>query len=141
MSHFNDDQLLEFALETGADQAGRAEIEKHLTVCDECRGRLNEIEKDIRTIGGIRPLSPVLRIPRIRPRAGLVYSALRAAALVILGIALGFGASRLIDRRPAEVSPAYVTLSPPPDSMIGYVVADATSIPIEFRHQTSDHRD
>jgi hypothetical protein len=133
MSHFNDDELLEYALETGADQAGRVEIDKHLTVCEECRRRLEEIEKDIRAIGDIQPSSPVLRIPRMRPRAGLVYRALRAAALVILGIALGFSGSRMIDRRPAVVSPAYITFSAPPDSMISYVVADATSVPSEFR--------
>lgn len=132
MSHFNDDELLEYALETGADQAGRAEIAKHVAACPRCHARLEELRKDIGIIGGVRPLPPVLRIPRMPSRSNLTYRLLKAAALVILGIALGFGGSRLIDRQPAVVTPAYTALSPPPDSVSSYAVADATGLPANY---------
>lgn len=135
MSHFNDDELLEYALETGADQAGRAEIAEHVATCPECRERLEGLMRDIEIIGGIRPIPPVVRFPGVRTRSSLIYSGLRAAALVLFGIALGFGASRLIDRRPAAVSPAYTELSPPPDSVSSYVVADATGFSANFYEQ------
>jgi anti-sigma factor RsiW len=132
MNHFNDDELLEYALETGADQSVRAEIARHVAACPECRARFEELREDMGIIGGIRPIPPVSRIPRMRMRSSLVYSILRAAALVILGIALGFGGSRMIDRQPAVVTPAYTALSPPPDSVSSYVVADATGLPTSF---------
>lgn len=132
MIHFNDDKLLEYALETASDDSGRAEIEAHLAVCPGCRDRLDEIRKDIEIIGSIRPLQPVLSISPKRTHSDFIYRALRTAALIILGIAMGFGASKLVYRQPATVLPAYFTLSPPPDSVRSYVAADVTGLSSDY---------
>jgi predicted anti-sigma-YlaC factor YlaD len=128
MNHLNEDKLLEYLLETSTDTSERAKITEHLSACPECRRLLEDIRDDIEIIGGVRPLRPVLRIPYRRVSRNLVYQALRIAALIIFGIAIGSGGSKWISRQPATVSPAYVKLSPPPDSVSSYVVADATMI-------------
>jgi hypothetical protein len=132
MIHLNEDKLLEYLLETSADYAERDKISEHLAVCPECHKRLEEIREDIAIIGGIKPLRPVLRIPRPPVRSNFIYRTLRIAALIIFGVALGMVASKWVNRQPAIISPAYVTLSPPPDSVSSYVVADATGISAGF---------
>ena len=135
MIHFNEDKLLEYALETSPDHADRAEIAEHLADCPECRTMLEVIRKDIEIIGSVRPLQPVLRIPGLRARSNFTYRALRIAALIIFGMAVGLGASKWVYRQPAEVLPAYIMLSPPPDSVNSYVVADATGISENYYRQ------
>ena len=135
MIHLNEDKLLEYALETFTNHAERAEIAEHLANCPECRTMLEVIRKDIEIIGSIRPLQPVLRIPGLRPRSNFTYRALRIAALIVFGMAVGLGASKWIYRQPAIVMPAYITLSPPPDSVNSYVVADATEISANYYRQ------
>jgi anti-sigma factor RsiW len=133
MNHINEDKLLEYALETSADSAERSEIAAHLAICPECHKRLEDFQNEIKIIGGIRPFRPALSIPTRQVRSNFIYRVLRTAALIILGIAAGLGGSRLANRHPAMVSPAYLTLSPPPDSVNSYVVADATLISAELQ--------
>ncbi len=135
MIHFNEDKLLEYALETSTDHAERAEIAEHLAICPECSTMLEVIRKDIEIIGSVRPLQPVLRIPGLRAQSNFTYRALRIAALIVFGIAVGLGVSKWVYRQPAKVLPAYITLSPPPDSVNSYVVADATEISANYYEQ------
>jgi anti-sigma factor RsiW len=128
MIHINEDKLLQYALEVSPTDAERAVIAEHLATCSECSARLEELRKDIEIIGGIQPRKQELRMPVPRPRHNHVYPIIRAAALFIFGIAVGFGASNWIHRQPAYISPAYLTLSPPPDSVSTQVVSDATEI-------------
>jgi len=133
MNHLNEDKLMEYALETSISHAEDAEIAEHLTLCPECRKRFEDLRKDNEILGSIQPLRPALSIPCQRVRFNPVYRAIRIAALIIFGIVLGSAGSRWANRQPATVSPAYVLLSPPPDSVAGCVVADATLMPKELR--------
>ncbi len=135
MIHINEDKLLEYALETSSDRVERAEIADHLSVCAECHMKLEEIRKDIEIIGGVRPPQPALRIPGQRARPNSIYSALRIAALIVFGIAVGLGASKWVYRQPAIVLPAYILFSPPPDSVNSFVVGDATEISANYYKQ------
>ncbi len=126
--HINEDKLLQYALEVSPTDAERTAIAEHLAACSECSARLEELRKDIEVIGGIQPRRQELRMPGPRPRHNFVYPVIRAAALFIFGIVVGFGASHWIQRQPAYISPSYLTLSPPPDSIGTYVVSDATEI-------------
>ena len=126
--HINEDKLLQFALEVSPTDAERAGIAEHLAICSECSARLEELRKDINVIGGIQPRRQELRMPIPRPWHNVLYPIVRAAALFIFGIVVGFGVSNWILREPAYISPSYLTLSPPPDSIGTYAVSDATGI-------------
>jgi anti-sigma factor RsiW len=160
MTHNSEDELLGYALEAIASDEERASIAAHLAVCSECRMRLKNLRKDIEIIGGVGPRQRVLRIPSPRPRAlgipglrphirwtptprpreAVTHTILRTAALIVLGILVGFGASRGVHREPEFVSSAYVTLSPPTDSLTGYTVSDATDIPVHYYERLLEQR-
>jgi hypothetical protein len=127
---------MEFALDVISCDADRADIRRHLDACPECRARLQKLLGDIDVIGGIRPRTALLSRPGRVSQHRLVYPILRAAALIIIGIAVGFGMSNLADRQPACISAAYVALSPPADSIRGYAVSDATGIPASLYDAT-----
>jgi hypothetical protein len=129
MTHPSDDKLLEFALDITASETERTEIEAHIAACSTCRARLDELRQDIDVIGGIRPRVSGLTLPIRRSGHRVVHSILRAAALVIFGIAVGFGASLSVRQEPVCVSQAYVALSAPADSINSCAVSDATEIP------------
>jgi hypothetical protein len=57
---------------------------------------------------------------------------MRAAALIVLGILIGFGASAWDKPEQVCVFPAYLAPSPPPPSERGYAVSDATEIPAGY---------
>lgn len=126
--HINEDKLLQYALEVFSTDSERAGIAEHLAICSECSARLEELRKDIEVIGGIQPRRQELRMPSPRPRHNFVYPIIRVAALFIFGILVGFGMSNWIYRQPTYISPSYLTLSPPPDSISTYVVSDATGV-------------
>ncbi|MCX5800135.1 MAG: hypothetical protein NTX17_01925 [Candidatus Eisenbacteria bacterium] len=135
MTHNSEDQLLGYALEVIAGDEERAGIAAHLAVCSECSTRLEALRKDIEIIGGARPRQRDLRIPSPRPREAVTYSILRTAALIVLGILVGFGASKRVHREPEFLSSSYITLSPPTDSIRTYTVSDATEIPAHYYEQ------
>jgi hypothetical protein len=132
MTHNSEDELLRYALEVIANEEERASMAAHLTVCSECRVRLEDLRKDIQIVGGVRPRRRVLLIPNSRPREVVAYTILRTAALIILGSLVGFGASKGVHRELEFVSSGYVTLSPPTDSLTPYAVSDATDVPAHY---------
>jgi hypothetical protein len=129
MNHLDEDSLMEYILETSADPAEWEKIAEHLAACPDCRKRFEDLRKDIEIVGSIRPLRPAVIIPGRPVHFNPLYRAIRIAALIIFGIAVGLGGSRWFNRQPATVLPAYIALPPLPDSIIGCVVADATSMP------------
>jgi hypothetical protein len=140
MTHNSEDELLGYTLETIASDEERAGIAAHLAVCSECRMRLENLRKEMEIIGGVIPRPRVLRIPSPRPREAVTYTILRTAALIVLGTLVGFGASKRVHREPEFVSSAYVTLSPPTDSLTAHAVSDATDIPVHYYEQLLEQR-
>ncbi|GEM_PF-2921085 len=132
MNHIDEDRLLEFALEIiDGDTEGRAAIAAHLEQCPECAVRLKNLTGDLDLIAGVRPYQPLLSVPNPKGRRALVYSIIRAVAFVAIGVFVGFSAARWFDRGPAEVSFAYITLTPPDDTR-GGAFSDATGIPPSY---------
>jgi len=132
MNHIDEERLLEYALEVCSDESDHTDIERHLGDCSQCRDRLKVIKEDIEIIGGVRPSQAVLSLPGTKARNSMVYPLLRAAALIIFGIFVGFGAASWINQKPAFVSPAYVTLTPPDLTLEASAVSDATEIPQSY---------
>jgi hypothetical protein len=132
MNHLNDDHLLRHALEAYESDDERAETTAHIAACAECRERFENVQSDVGVIASVQPRRRVLQMPGPRPRRTVVYSLLRAAALIIFGVVVGYGTSNWMSRQPAQVSPAYVTLSPPADSLRRYAASDATEVPAPY---------
>jgi hypothetical protein len=132
MNHLSEDDLLRHALEAYESDDERQRTTAHLETCDDCRVRLAAVEDDVGVIAGVRPQRRVLQLPAPRHPGLNVYSLLRAAALVILGVALGYGLSNRTPTETIQITSAYVTLSPPADSLRRYAASDATEVPVHY---------
>jgi len=132
MSHVDEDRLLAYLLEVLERDSEREEIAEHLAGCAECRALLEHVQGDVELIGSVRPYGQVLRIRDHRIRGWRMYAALRAAAMVALGVFIGFGASSLLHHRPTEVVPPYAVLSPPTDCSSGCAVTDVSEVPPQY---------
>ena len=128
MTHISEDKLMMYALEIIDDDKDLADIEGHLADCPDCRNRLEKIRHDIDIIGDVKPYRQVIQMPVPAVRRINIYSILKMVALFIFGIFVGYGASHISEKKPGPVSPAYIELSPPDNSMQGYAVCDSTGI-------------
>ena len=127
--HIDEDKLLKYALKIVEDDEERIEIERHLEACQSCRSTLKKALSDIDIISNIQLDRPVAATSTAQRKRSVLYPLFRAAALIIIGMAMGFGASSawLIDK-PTRVVPQYITLSSPADSISRYPVPDAINI-------------
>jgi len=132
MKHIDDDWLLEYALETVSGTGERQEIERHIDDCSECRSRLETIRDDLNFIGSLRPRLTEPKAEILPRRKKYLYGIIRAVALIIFGFFIGLGVSGWGDEDEVYVTPCYVQLSPPADSLEGYAQSDATGG--QFRH-------
>jgi hypothetical protein len=132
MNHISEDKLLELALEIIEDDAERDAIEKHLQNCSQCSQRLETIRSDIGTIAGVK--GPIIPLPAqiYKRKRHISYTILRVAALLVFGFAVGYTISNIGHHEQVNVVPSYLNLSPPPDSLIGSGVCDATEISPQY---------
>lgn len=128
MKHLDEDLLLKYALELVEDKKEQGDIESHLSACSECRALLRELYSDMDVIGSIKPHRASLDLPVRKSGRIILYSIIRAAALIIFGIAIGYGAANLQSNEKVSVMPSYVAPVPAPDSLVGTAVSDATKI-------------
>jgi hypothetical protein len=138
MTHASEDALLAFALGTIENPLERADIAGHLDACAGCRAQLAGLERDIGILGGLIPRGTAPRTPQARPRRTRVFALLEAAALLVIGFTLGLGAAGHAHREPAGVLPAYVSTSPPPDSLRSCAVEDATAAGLDAGYMQGD---
>jgi len=149
MKHSSEDELLLYALEATVSNRERDGIAAHLEVCSECRSRLEGIRKELEVLGSVRPPGRALQMPgsslqgrepwiddagtiQGARRAGYGNTVLRAATFAVVGFLVGLGTSNWIHREPVLVSPAYVTLSPPAQSIAAHAACDATDISAQY---------
>jgi len=140
MSHIDEDRLLAYALEILDRDSERDEVGAHLAGCAECRMRLEGVRRDVETIGSARPYGHALRISNPKARGRRVYAVIKAAAMIVLGVVVGLGASRLVHHPSAEVVPQYMVLSPPDDRSPGGAVGDVTELPQMYYHDLLGER-
>jgi len=133
MTHPTEDALLSFALEVIEDPSAQEAIAAHLAGCPECAAHWSRLQRELGIIGGLRPRGRRLAMPGTQPRPARAMVLLRAAALLVVGFALGLGAAERAHRAPAFVAPAYMTLAPPPDSLRPYAVAEGTDAGLALR--------
>jgi len=150
MTHSSEDELLAYALEVVANEEQRADTAAHLQICPECRGRLEGIRADIDAIAGVRACGSTALEPEgsqsaIRElvrgqRRFPVYTLLRAAALIVVGVVVGFGAGSRIHREPVFISPAYTEGSVQAAPAESSAVSDATGIPAAYYEEMAKRR-
>jgi anti-sigma factor RsiW len=134
MNHPDDDALLRFLLETDEEEE-RGRLENHLDECPACRGKLAKLRRETEMLGSFDPDLPPLQVsmPKVRGRMWRRVSPL-AAALVV-GIALGYGVSRIAVTPERTIVASYLTKSSPfpPDDR--FIVCETVDIPeISDRH-------
>jgi len=127
MNHPHDDDLLKFALEL-LDEDDAREIEDHVKTCRECHAKLARIREEATLLGSVQCAAAAPEFPRRRAKSRVLYVALRAAALLLIGFLAGYGTSNLTCPPPVNVIAASEKLSPPADSLTRYAFSDATDI-------------
>ncbi len=141
MKHIDEDRLLEYALNTIDDADERGEIESHLEECGECRSRLEIIGEDLDFIGSLKPdLNNAIPKTTTRKRKYL-YGMIRAAALIVFGFVIGLAVSGGSERADVYVTPCYVRLSPPADSLGGFAESDATGSSMRYYERLKESAD
>jgi len=132
MSHPNDDTLLQSVLEI-LDIAEEENLREHLLLCPECRKRLQKMKQDTEPLAGIRAASASPALPQRKGRSQIMYTVLKAAALVLIGFLAGFSASNLTCPQSVNVIPAYLNPSSPADTVTQYAVCEAVDMSAAIR--------
>jgi len=124
IKHIDEDRLLEYALDIIEEQIEISEIEDHLRECRDCRERFEKIKNDMEVIGGLEIRRGSTRSTGSGGSRKLILAVLKAAALLIIGIGIGWSFSGGESRETVYITPCYVSLNPP-DNMNGIAVSDA----------------
>jgi anti-sigma factor RsiW len=127
MIHPDDDALLRFLLETDEEEE-RPSLERHLEACPQCRERFAKIRRETDMLAGFDPDLPPLRVPMPKgPR--LVWRRLSPmAAALVVGIALGYGLSRITAAPDRTVVASYLTRFPAPGPVTDFVVCESVDL-------------
>ena len=127
MNHITEDNLLAYALETDNGDDHR-DIENHLQSCPQCRKRLAKVRSDIDKIAGIG--TPPLDKPAVIPpgRQSDLRPLLRAAAVLVIGMAIGYSAALWTQSEPVTVRPQYMSPAAAHDSIAQYAISDVTGL-------------
>ncbi len=128
MTHYDEDQLLTFELGTLPEDRIAAEINAHLADCDLCRSRLEAIRKSIGVIASIRLKTTAGKNRRAGKVSRTMMLTLRAAALLLIGLIIGYAAANSAHRPRACVSGMYLNNHALADSLAGRAVADAVAV-------------
>ena len=127
MSHPNEDQLLKLVLEL-LDADETRQIEEHLTKCEPCRQRMEELQHQTEMIGSIEPeiereFYPLPVIKRVRS-----MTLFKAAALIIIGFLAGYGASQLSQPEPVNVVPQRIQVTSDEGSVTDFTVCESVDL-------------
>ncbi|TFH64718.1 MAG: hypothetical protein E4G91_04930 [Candidatus Zixiibacteriota bacterium] len=128
MNHLSEDQVLEYVLEIIDNDSERELMAAHFRLCPDCGAKFENIKSDLDIIGGVKPYRRLMQMPNPKARQISLYAVIKVAALFIFGIFVGFATANWIDREPAVVTYAYLTLTPPSGSQAGCAVSDATEV-------------
>ena len=126
MRHYDEDALLKQVLGL-LDLEKKQQLEAHLDECEECRLKYHALQGQVGTLGSVRverkweaPPLPKVKFVSLKPL-------LRAAAILILGFAIGYLTSELSRTSTVHVVPqqfAYQAAQPPGGSAVHCEVVD-----------------
>ena len=127
ISHPNEDQLLKLVLELlDADEI--RQIKEHLSECEPCRQRLEELRHQTEMIGSIEPeidreYYPLPVIKRFR-----TVTLFKAAALIIFGFLVGYGDSQFSQTEPVNVVPQRIQVTSDEGSVTDFTVCESVDL-------------
>ena len=127
MNHYDDDILLKFVLEI-LDEQETTEVKDHISQCEQCQQRLEDIRKQTELIGNLDldikapeiPLPTTKRIPMIR--------FLRAAAMILIGFSVGFGMAKMSSKEQVNIIPQRFQVTAAPDTFMFYRVCEPVDL-------------
>ncbi len=127
MNHISDDQVLAFVLGT-LDEKERAQVAEHVTVCNDCAARVEEARREVNALGGVQTVIPVPEIPLPVNRGTVWREIVKAAAVLLVGFAIGWAVTSQRAPEVVTVVPYAVNASAPVDS--GLVASEAVDLRI-----------
>jgi hypothetical protein len=125
MTHLSEDQLLALALDIASpeEKQGRR---SHLASCASCSDQLRLIERDIEVISSLTPDLHVIPSPQ-RKRTTQFASVLRAAATLLVGVAIGSIATARLMTEPPPVRASNLIRSATQEALHHWPTPDATA--------------
>ena len=130
MTHPDEDILLKFHLEI-VKESERLTLMDHLDSCDRCRGRSRIIQREIEMIGSVDPelLPPEIELP-VRKREHLSIG-IRAAAILLFGLFVGYGYTHLVTPSEVRVIPSCHTPSTPHQTLGEFSICESVNLEVE----------
>jgi len=92
MNHSTEDQLIGYALQTLSEEE-LVKVRAHLSECPTCAERLDRVKSEMDLLGSLSVETPVVEIPLPKRSRSPFPALLRAAALLLIGYAIGYGTS------------------------------------------------
>ena len=140
MNHLDIDTLLKFALELVEHQESQ-QIQEHLSQCDRCRAELDKIRYQTNIIGSVDPEIDPPRYPLPKAQRISFLPVIKAAALVLLGFAVGVGTANLSQPEQVNVVPQRIELSSPQSSAAAFTSCESLDIRVNFQWSTNHSQD
>ena len=127
MTHFDDDTLLKFLLET-LDGADDLQVREHVAGCRQCKGRADKLQEEIGQLSGIEMRIGRGTTPSLSRRFRLLTVVSRAAAILAVGFLAGYMTAEFSNPiRPVAVQQRLVPGYPTIPSM-GYYTCQALDV-------------
>jgi hypothetical protein len=137
MKHPDDDTLLKSVLGI-MDEQEKAALESHISQCEDCRERIDGIKKSTDIIGGLVLDTGVSDIRLPADHRVAFKSLLKAAALILIGFAIGYGTSILAHRESVNVIPQQLQASPLKGTAVQYSSCEPVDLNIPCIPLVSD---
>jgi len=96
MKHIDDDTLYKYTLEL-FDKTDSKRVCEHLRKCEICKNKLQKIEDEIELISSYNP-NVELKMPSLPAKNSIGLVWLKRAAVLIVGIFIGYSSSNLLQK-------------------------------------------
>lgn len=119
MNHLDDDTLLKSQLQL-LDDRNEMQVREHLSQCEKCSLRFNQVGNQIKAIGSFEPQIETEVRPLPQRKSAIVIPLLRAVAFLILGFLAGHFTSEFLRPRQVNVVQQHLITKSPVTSISGY---------------------
>jgi len=129
MNHPDEDIVLKYHLDLLDESDGRA-LDDHLDACASCRERSLAVRREVAMIGSV---DPELLAPDIGPparRMGRWQIGIRVAAILLIGLSVGYGYSRFFAPPEYRVVPSHHRPSAPSRAIDEFSICESVNLEI-----------
>lgn len=129
MKHPDEDILIKFHLDL-LDEDESSALDEHLDSCDPCRERSRVIRREIKMIGSVDPEMVVPDIGLPVGKRGWWPVGFRVAAILLFGIFVGYGFSRIFEPAEYQVVPSYQRPSVPARTIEEFSICESVNLEV-----------